>query len=363
MIPVYQPWLTELERQYLDRTITAGWISSNGEFVDRSERQLASLLGVNHARVVSNGTTALHLCLRGVRILPGEKVIVPETTFAASAFAVSYVRAAPIFVDADPATWNLDLNQVEDACKKYQIRAVMPVHLYGNPVDMRALQALKNKYGFYIVEDACESIGSTFDGKYTGNLGDIACFSFYGNKTITCGEGGVVVTNDKTCDERVKLLRGQAHDPNRRYWHIDVGHNYRLTNMQAAVLCAQLDRFPEIFEQKKRVAATYRANLPAEMFQVTPEGGTNSNWMISVRLPVKAAGVAAYLADHGVETRPIFYAISDMPPYKMAISLGKKVSRELNEYGITLPSYPQLTDSEIVAICDVLKGAINESHA
>lgn len=359
MIPVYKPWLTQREEEYLRRAITSGWISSTGEFVDASESALSSLLGVNHTRVTSNGTTALHLCLRAVGIRPGDAVIVPAITFAATAFAVSYCQATPIFVDSDPETWNLDLNIVEDVCKKQTIKAVIPVHLYGNPVDMTALRGLASKYGFIIIEDACESLGATLNGAYTGTLGDIACFSFYGNKTLTCGEGGAVTTNDHNYDERVKLLRGQAHDPNKRYWHVDIGHNYRLTNMQSAVLLAQIERFHEIMSEKIRVYNQYRKHLPAEMFQVVPEGGMSSAWMISVRLPVRSANVAEIMAKAGVETRPIFYPLYEMPPFMMCDVYGRKVGKALNEFGITLPSYPMLTNDEIKFICDILKDAIS----
>lgn len=361
LIPVYEPWLTDSERSFLLSAFDTGWISSAGRFVRLSESALERLLNVGRAHVTSSGTTALHLCLRALGVGPGDRVIVPACTFAATAFAVSYTGAEPVFVDSDPHSWNLDLDLVEDLVNKGEANIVVPVHLFGNPVDMQRLKEICEPKGVKIVEDACESLGASIDGKMTGTWSDIACFSFYGNKTLTAGEGGAVVTDDQELADKALLLRGQAQAPNTRYWHIDVGHNYRMTNMQAAILYGQMERFEEIDHEKKRVANRYRANLGGHeriKMQKVADNAYHSWWVISVVTPTEYPAMAAHLREHGADSRPIFYPLTAMPPYKTCKVVSKAdsgmpiVADYLNRMGITLPSSPLLTNAQVDRVCD-----------
>lgn len=359
-IPVYEPWLTDLERQNLLEAFDSGWVSSAGKFIEEAEAGLERLLGAHRVHVTSSGTTALHLCLRALGIGPGDKVIIPATTFAATAFAVSYVNAIPVIVDVDERTWNLDLDLVRERCEQGDIKAIIPVHLYGNPVDMRVLNDIASCHGCMVVEDACESLGATIDGKCTGTWSDISCFSFYANKAASSGEGGCIASTRNDLADRALLLRGQAQDQVRRYFHVDIGHNYRMTNMQAAILCAQIQRFKEIQARKIRVATAYLDSLGGHAtFQEVSHGCTHSWWMVTARMGEPYEVLRKRLDDAGIECRPIFHPISDLPPYRGCERVGSKgrklhVAENLHEWGINLPSHPTLTEQDIARVCEAL---------
>ena len=367
-LPVYEPWLTTAERDALLESFDSGWISWAGPFVERAERALEGFLGVDRAHVVSSGTTALHLALRALDVGPGDVVAVPETTYIASAFAVSYVGAKPVFIDAEERSWNMDLGALERLCESTQVRAVLVVHLYGNPLDMAALEALRAKYGFVVVEDACESFGATFQGVQTGGIGDIGCFSFYGNKTLTTGEGGAVVTNRSDLADRVYLLRGQAMDPDKRFWHTDIGYNYRMTGLQGAMLASQIDRFDEVWERKQQVARWYQerlADVEGVSFQETHPDAVNAWWMVSVTTPVQGEVMARHLRERGIDSRPVFYPISDMPPYQECETVSvlapggePNVSRRLGGFGLSLPSFPLLGEEEVERVCAAVQEGV-----
>ena len=360
-IPVYQPWLTDLEKKYLNEAYDSSWISSQGKFIDKAEELIADFIGTKYALVTSSGTTALHLSLRSLGLNYNQQpfvIAVPNITFIASAFAPSYHEATLIFIDIDPNTWNMDMDHLESRLKKHNIDIVMPVHLYGNPCDMDRLKKLQEKYHFDIIEDACESLGASIDGVKTGNLGDIGCFSFYGNKTLSCGEGGAITTNVESLYEQSKILRGQAQNPNKRYWHVDIGYNYRLTNIQAAILCGQLERQNEILSEKLRVSNRYLDNLkntPVEL-QTVLSNHTHSYWLISIKLPTTSDKAQPILKKAGIDTRRMFYPITEMPPYQGLTNRKFPNSKHLSNHGISLPSYPTLTNNEIDYICtEVLK--------
>lgn len=359
MIPVYRPWLTDLEKSYVTEAVESTWISSTGKFIDRAEELFAEFVGVKHCVLASSGTTALHLCLKAAGLKEGI-IISPNLTFAATAFAASYLGRKIEFVDSNPSTWNIDVDQVEKLCKTTKVAAVVPVHLYGNPADMKRLKQLQDEYGFALIEDACESIDAKIDSQKTGTWSDLACFSFYGNKTLSCGEGGAVTTNSQELADRARLFRGQAMDPNKRYWHVDIGHNYRMTNMQAAVLTAQLERADEILAEKRRVAARYLSNLDGLVkFQKVFSGHEHSYWLISVETEYKFEALAPKMRQRGVDVRPIFYPMTDMPPYyQPGVS---PIAHHLSTHGISLPSYPTLTNSEIDKVCLALQESIHEA--
>ena len=260
MIPVFAPWLSENVRRYVLDCVDSGWISSLGQYVGRFERDFATFCEARHAVATSNGTTALHLCLATLGIGPGDEVLVPDLTFVSTANVVRYTGATPVLVDSEPRTWGMD---PVDARRKLtaRTRAIIPVHLYGHPVDMDPFLAMAAEHRLDIVEDAAEAHGARYKGHRVGALGRIGAFSFYGNKIITTGEGGMVVTNDPALAERAAFLQDHAMDPRRRYFHPEIGFNYRMTNIQAAIGCAQLEQADAILGRRKVIAGAYDAGL------------------------------------------------------------------------------------------------------
>jgi perosamine synthetase len=361
MIPVYQPWLTELEKKYVAEAVESSWISSTGKFVNKAEDLFKDFIGAKHCILSTSGTTALHLCFRAMDPPGGQKrglIVIPNITFIASAFAAVYDRREVELIDVDPRTWNLDLDALEVLLQSGEkVDTVMMVHLYGNPCDMERALKLQKLYGFKLIEDACESLGAEINGKKTGLWSDVSCFSFYGNKTFTCGEGGAVITDNDEIAQRARLLRGQAQDPTKRYWHIDIGYNYRITNMQAAILCGQLERADDILAEKQRVSDRYHKNLDGVLqFQKVLPGHKHSDWLVTATVDGDRDELATHLKSHGIDSRKIFYPIHEMPPFKSYKEYN--VSSWLSNNGISFPSYPTLTDSEIDFICEKVKEGI-----
>ena len=257
---MYEPWIGRPELARVVRCVKSGWISSIGAEIGEFEARFAALCARRFGVATSNGTTALHLALAALGIGPGDEVIVPALTFVATANAVHYTGATPVFADADPVTWNVDPAAVAKSVTR-RTRAILAVHLYGQPADMRALASTARRAGAVLVEDAAEAHGARYHGRPVGSLGAVACFSFYGNKMVTTGEGGMVLTSDAKLAARLRLLRDHAMSPKRRYYHTEIGFNYRMTTLQAALGLAQLDRFEEICRRKQRIAAWYRDGL------------------------------------------------------------------------------------------------------
>ena len=349
--PVYKPHLNEKVQSNVNSCIESTWISSKGEYIAQFESEFAKFVGVKHAHTVSNGTVALHLALLALGIGPGDEVIVPTLTYIATANAVKYVGAKVVFVDSDPDTWQLSPEDVRNKITK-NTKAIIPAHLYGHACDMDSLLLLANEFGLKIVEDCAEAIGTKFGTKYVGTFGDINTFSFFGNKTITTGEGGMVVTNDDTLSAVVAKLKGQGLDTSREYWHDVIGYNYRMTNICAAIGCAQLEIVDEIVEKKRKIAEWYKEELDGLPLQVHGEriGTFNSYWMVSILVD---PDIRDYLRDRlrakGVETRPLFYPIHTMPMY----CFGRNeypVAQKLAASGINLPSYPDLNREDVTTI-------------
>ncbi|MBI3453121.1 MAG: DegT/DnrJ/EryC1/StrS family aminotransferase [Rhodospirillales bacterium] len=361
-IPVAEPVLTGNELKYLSECVTTSWISSQGPFVRRFENEFARLIDARNALAVSNGTVALHLALLAFGIGPGDEVIVPDLTFAATANAVIHAGATPVIVDVGAESWNLDPEMVAAAITP-RTRAIMPVHLYGQPAEMDALMELAERHGLIVIEDAAEAVGARYKGRPCGSIGHAGAFSFFSNKLITTGEGGMVVFQDAQIAERARILRDHGMNPGRRYWHDEVGYNYRLTNMQAAIGCAQVEQMGRFFTRKMEIAAAYRARLTGiDGLRLPTEipGRVNSYWMFSVicdlaRLGLARDDIVSRLANAGIETRPLFYPLHTMPPYR-----GYAGNREfpnashLSDGGLSLPSSITLTDAEIDYICGVI---------
>jgi perosamine synthetase len=361
-IPLAEPDLRGNELAYVIDCVQSGWISSIGPYVNRFEAGLAQLVGAGRALTTSNGTVALHLALAALRIGPGDEVLVPDLTFAATANAVLYCGATPVLVDVREEDWGIDPELAAQAITP-RTRAILPVHLYGHPCDMERLCELARAHRLAIVEDAAEALGATYDGRPVGSFGDISCFSFYGNKLITTGEGGACLTSRPELAERMSFLRDHGMDKSRRYWHEEVGFNYRMTSLQAAVGLAQLERIEELIAARRRNAAVYRerlAGLPVGLSPETPRV-RSTFWMFNLVLGDEPSWerdrVIRELAAAGVETRAVFYPLHQMPPYARFARPGQAfpVATRLGERGLSLPSATTLRPAEIDHVADAVR--------
>jgi perosamine synthetase len=357
MIPVYQPYITGREKDYVNQCLDSSWISSRGEFIGRFEERFADYVDVAHATSVCNGTVALHLALAALELEPGDEVIVPTLTYVASVNAIVHAGATPVFVDSLDRTWQLDVDHVRRKITG-KTKAVMAVHLYGLPCDMDKLVGLCREYDLRLIEDCAEAFGSYYKGRHVGTFGDIATFSFFGNKTITTGEGGMVVTRSAQLHDRAYHLKTQGVSPAREYWHDVVAYNYRMTNICAAIGLAQLEQADSIIAKKREVAAWYREGLVGLPLRTHDEidGTRHSYWMCSIALD--DAGAREPLRDHlkaaGVETRPLFHPAHILPPYDTKASY--PVAESLSARGINLPSYPALSRTDVNEICNLIHG-------
>jgi len=365
-IPVSEPNLKGKELEYITDVVKSTWISSTGKYINEFEKMFAEYTGVNYAISVSNGTVALHLALLALNIGPGDEVIVPNLTYIATANSVTYVGATPVFADSEKDTWNIDPKSIERLITK-KTRAIIPVHLYGNPCNMNAILKIAKTNNLFVIEDAAEALGSEYFGQKTGSFGDISTFSFYGNKTITTGEGGMVVTKDSEMANKLRILKGQGMNPNKRYWFDIIGYNYRMTNMQAALGCAQMERVDELVKAKRNIAQLYDKYLmdipniiiPTEKFHTI-----NTYWMYSIILNnysrEKREKFREELEKLGIETRPFFYLITEMPPYSRYKNSECKVAKLLADKGLNLPSSTLLKKEKIEYICGKVKKCLEE---
>lgn len=355
-IPVYQPDLSGNERKYVLECLDTTWISSKGRFIQEFESAFAAYTGVPHAVSVCNGTVALHLALLALGIGPGDEVIVQSLTYIASVNAIRYVGATPVFCDSLPDTWQMDPDNVEKLIGP-RTRAVMAVHLYGGACEMPRLLALCKRHKLKLIEDCAEAMGTTIDGRHVGNFGDAATFSFFGNKTITTGEGGMVVCRDAALDGVLRHLRGQGLAEGREYWHDVIGYNYRMTNICAAIGLAQLERIEEILHAKVELARRYRAVLKDTpfTFQAAREGERQSHWMVTVLVPAvqDRDPLRDALAAANIETRPVFYPVHTMPMYRRE-DVRLPVAEGIASRGINLPSWQGLSTEDLNRVCSVL---------
>lgn len=353
-IPIYAPDLSGHERDYVLECLNTTWISSKGSFIGRFEKDFANYIDAPFATSVCNGTVALHLALLALGIGAGDEVIVPTLTYIATANAVTYTGAKPVFVDSVTGTWQLD---PADVVRKIttRTRAVIAVHLYGHPADMDALAAICEQFNLDLVEDCAEAIGTSYKGRHVGTFGKISAFSFFGNKTMTTGEGGMVVTTRADLHERVGHLRGQGLSKNREYWHDIIGYNYRMTNICAAIGVAQLERIDKTTFRKRALAALYVSllqGLPLS-FQDKAHDVINSHWMVSIltdgrddRDPLRQ-----HLGQAGIETRPLFPPIHLMPMYGHGAET-HAVAENVSSRGLNLPSWPGLSLADVSYVCD-----------
>lgn len=362
-IPVAKPALIGNEREYVLDCIDTEWISSNGKYIAKFEGAFSKYIGVKHSLTCSNGTVALHLPLLAMGIGPDDEVIVPTLTYIATANAVKYVNAKLVLVDCDPVNWTIDVKDVERKITP-KTKAIIVVHLYGHPVDMNPIMSLAEKHNIYVIEDCAESLGATYKGKQTGSFGHVATFSFFGNKTLTTGEGGMVTTNDDELARKMRLFKGQGMDPERRYWHTVVGYNYRMTNVQAAIGLAQLEKIDWHLMRRRKIATLYKEyikqfNIPVAVQGENPQAN-HSYWMFTVVLEtgdeVRRDLVMAKLGEMGVETRPVFYPMHLMPPHKSDEKF--ELSERISSMGINLPTYSQLEEAQIEYVINSLNKAL-----
>ena len=360
-IPVAVPDLSGNEKKYVMDCMDTTWISSGGSYIKRFEDAFAEFIGTKHALSCCNGTVALHLPLIVFDIGLGDEVIVPSFTYIASANAVRYVGATPVFVDCLPDTWNLDPRDLEKKITP-RTKAIMPVHLYGNPCDMDPIMAIAKAHNLFVLEDAAECHGAIYKGKCAGTIGDVGTFSFFGNKIITTGEGGMIVTDNDDFADKMRILKGQGMDPTRRYWFNVIGYNYRMTNIEAAIGLAQQENIETHIANRKKIASWYNEELSSlseyVTFQKTTPNADNVWWMFSILLTEKVAisrdDLMTKLYDDGIETRPLFYPMHVMPPYYDE-NANCPVSEKIAAAGINLPTHAQLTREDVSYICDKIK--------
>jgi perosamine synthetase len=356
LIPVYQPCLTGKEKEYVNQCLDSTWISSKGEFIALFERGFADYVGAQHATSVCNGTVAIHLALESLGIGPGDEVIVPTLTYVASANTIVHAGATPVFVDSLTEGWQIDPDDVRRKITP-RTKALIVVHLYGMACNMDAICKICQEHGLLLIEDCAEAIGTLYKGRHVGTFGDAATFSFFGNKTITTGEGGMVITKEKGVLDKAYHLKTQGVSPTREYWHDVVGYNYRMTNICAAIGLAQLEKVGEIVEKKRLIAKWYEAELsglPLQTHKELPET-RHSYWMCSALLddPQQRQPLRDYLKANEIETRPFFPTVHTMSHYQSGAVF--PIAESLSARGISLPSYPGLTEMDIKHISSKIR--------
>jgi perosamine synthetase len=346
--PVSRPNISQKEKDFVRRAMESGYVSSTGAFVTAFEQLFASYIGVKHALSTSSGTGALHLAILAHGIGPGDEVIVPDLSFIATANAISYTGATPVFVDVSSYTLTINPLEIIGAITP-RTKAIIPVHLYGHPAVMDTIMAIAKVHNLAVIEDAAEAHGAEYHGKKVGSFGTGA-FSFYGNKIITTGEGGMLTTNDTAVYERAKLIRDHGMQPDRKYWHTVAGHNYRMTNMQAALGCAQLERIDSFIQKRDDILGWYEQELDRSLNPSAPRA-LPVNWMVCFETPDRAR-LMERLKTAGIDSRPYFYPMSDMPMYKHADT---PIAHSRSLLGVNLPTYVDLEESDVKYICNVIK--------
>jgi len=362
-IPISAPCLGDEELEAVVAAVKSGWVSSQGAFIKDFEQGFADYCGVKYGVATCNGTVALHLALAALGIGPGDEVLVPALTFVATANAVTYTGAKPVFVDSQPDYWGIDPDSLEVAITP-RSKAVIPVHLYGHPCDMDAIMEIAHRHGLYVIEDAAEAHGAIYKGRKVGSLGQISCFSFYGNKIITTGEGGMCMTNDTRLIERMRILRDHGMNPQRRYWHDIVGFNYRMTNLQGALGVAQLKRLASLVAKKRTIAEHYLTALDPLIkdrrlsLQASADWAASVYWLFPIvaRTEADKSRIVSALSQAAIETRPLFVPIHTLPPYRTTRAY--PVAERLAARGLCLPSHPNLTREDIRLIADVITSAL-----
>ncbi len=357
-LPVAMPNLKGKELEYLVDAFLSTWISSSGKYIERFEREFAEFCDCDHGIAVSNGTVAIHLALIALGIGAGDEVIVPDLTFAATINSVLHANATPVIVDIEHDSWCIDPEEIEKAITP-RTKAIIPVHIYGQPCDMDKIMRIANRHGLFVVEDAAEAHGAKFAGKKVGSFGNIATFSFFGNKVITTGEGGMCVTNDPALAEKMRVLRGHGMRKDKKYYHDVVGYNYRMTNLQAAIGVAQLERIDDILKDREAVENEYRTKLSVLKgikFQANDlRDREKITWLVNLTVPAdKRGALMGMLEARGIETRQFFCSLSSMEIYK-EYSFSNSVSNIISKAGISFPSTSRLGSGAVEKVLEVFR--------
>lgn len=364
-IPVATPVLNGNEKKYVIDCLDTTWISSNGKYISEFENKFAKFVGAKNAIAVTNGTVALHLACLGTNIVQDDEVIMPTFSYIATANSVAYCGAKPVFVDSEKDTWNIKVSLIESKITP-KTKAIMPVHIYGHPADMSPLIKIAKKHNLHVIEDAAEALGAYYEGKHVGPLGDVGIFSFFGNKNITTGEGGMVVTNNDEIAMRIRLLKGQGMDPNRRYWHPTIGYNYRMTNIAAAIGLAQLEKVEWHLKRRRNVSRLYDKYLSKLTNHVQlPIEKTYAHscyWMYSIVLKDSVKKERDQVRDQldnefNIETRPFFYPMHIMPPYYER-ERSYPTAEHIASRGINLPTHELLSEEDIKYIANSLESSL-----
>ncbi len=364
-IPVAAPVLDGHESEYVIECLSTSWISSKGRFITEFENAFAEFCGVKYAVCTTNGTAALHLALAALGIKPGDEIILPSLTYIASANVVRYCGATPVFVDNHVHTFNMDPDEVAARITK-QTKAIMPVHLYGHPVDLDPLKRLAEEHNLFLVEDAAEATGARYKGRRIGGHGTCAAFSFFGNKIITTGEGGMVTTNDDELASQLRLLRGQGQDPQRPYWFPVIGYNYRMTNIAAAIGLAQVERADFHLKARKHVAERYNQRLSHLSDKIalprTEPWADHAYWMYTILLLDSVSKnrdrVMQDLDAAGIETRPVFYPVHILPPYRDSTKRLFPRAELCGSRGINLPTHGRLTEQDMERVAEAVETSV-----
>jgi len=355
-IPLYQPCLEGNEKKYINECIDSTWISSKGSFVKQFENNFAQYTSSKYSVTACNGTAAIHLALLALNIGSGDEVIVPTLTYIASVNSISYTGAEPVFVDSLETTWQMDPQDIINKITP-KTKAILVVHLYGHPCEMDEIVKIAKKYNLFIIEDCAEALGTLYNKKHVGSFGDVAAYSFFGNKTITTGEGGMVTTNNNDINKRVIHYKGQGLVNGKEYWHDLIGYNYRMTNICAALGLAQLERIDEFLSKKRQRANWYQKklkNLPLS-FHLESNNSKHSYWMVSILVNEhqERNALRQFLKENNIETRPLFPPIHTMPMYNKNQKF--KIAESLSQRGINLPSWPGLKEEDVTHISNVIK--------
>ena len=368
MIPVNEPLLSEEDIASVTEALRSGWISGSGPHVESFENRWAAYCGRKHGVAVANGSVALQVAVSLLDLQPGDEVIMPTFTIISCAWPVVLARAIPVLVDSDPRTWTMDVTQVRARITS-RTRAIMPVHIYGNPVDMQPLLDLAEEYGLAIIEDAAEAHGADYRGRRIGSFGTASCFSFYANKLVTTGEGGMLLVDDEELADRARRLRNLGFQPGRRFLHGELGYNFRLTNLQAALGVTQVERIDSIVARKRAMGQAYTVRLsemPGLELQVEQPGAHSVYWMYGLVVRETSAGIdaaelARRLAASGIETRPFFLGMHEQPALReRGLFAGESypVAERLARQGLYLPSSIGLEEQEIERICGKVREAL-----
>ena len=364
-LPIMEPTLGGNELKYVSDCITSNWISSQGEYVRSFEENFSKYHESQFAVAVSSGTAALHLALVALDIGLGDEVIVPDLTFGASANTVIHSGATPVFVDVHEKYWNIDPAKIGKAITA-KTKAIMAVHLYGHPCEMDIIMQLAKKHDLYVIEDCAEALGAKFEGKLVGTFGHVGCFSFFSNKVITTGEGGMIIGDSLELHEKLTLWRDHGMKKNKRYWHEVPGFNYRMTNLQAAVGLAQLEQIEDFIAKRRIISKRYRKGLegiPGITHPPEEDWAFNIYWLYSIlidegKIGVSRAKMIQSLEREGIETRPLFYSLHIQPPYPKTTS-AFPVSDRLSRQGLSLPSGNGLGSEEIQRVCNSVKRVLH----